>query len=267
MSKDRDKFAVLHAARRVWAVAAIHGEAERLARLQTNLAQRLEPGDRLVYLGNYLGRGRQIRETLDHLLHFRRWLLARPRSFAYDVAYLRGGQEEMWQKLLQIQFAPNPREVLGWMLTQGVGATLAAYGGDPRQGESAAREGPMALTRWSSGLRSAMQSHPGHYQLMATLRRAAFTDDHRLLFVSAGLDPERPLSEQNDSFWWGGTGFSRLGRPYGEFARVIRGHDRSQGGQTDAPFSATIDAGCGFGGPLAAVCFLASGDADDVIEA
>src|SRR5262249_9603135 len=83
--------------------------------------------------------------------HFRRWLLARPRTFAYDIAYLRGGQEEMWQKLLQIQFAPNPREVLGWMLTQGVGATLAAYGGDVRLAGGAARAGPMALTRWCAG--------------------------------------------------------------------------------------------------------------------
>ena len=141
MSKDRDKFAVLHSARRVWAVAAIHGEAARLARLQAALEQRFMPGDRLVYLGNFLGRGPQIRETLDLLLDFRRRLLARPLSFAYDIAYLRGGQEEMWQKLLQIQFAPNPREVLGWMLNQGVGATLAAYGGDPRQAEIAVRDG------------------------------------------------------------------------------------------------------------------------------
>ena len=33
------------------------------------------------------------------------------------------------------------------------------------------------------------------------------------------------------------------------------------------PFSATIDAGCGYGGSLMAVCFLSSGDADDLIEA
>jgi hypothetical protein len=88
-----------------------------------------------------------------------------------------------------------------------------------------------------------------------------------LLFVAEGLDPERPLSEQSDSFWWGGTGFARLDRPYGSFARVVRGHDRSRGGPAKGPFSATIDAGCGFGGPLMAVCFLPSGDADDVIEA
>jgi serine/threonine protein phosphatase 1 len=267
VSRDRDKFAVLRAARRVWAVAAIHGEADRLDRLQIALARRLEPGDRLVYLGNFLGHGAEIRDSLDLMLDFRRWLLARPGSFSYDIAYLRGAQEEMWQKLLQIQFAPNPREVLAWMLDQGVGATLAAYGGNVRQAEMAAREGTLAMTRWTGALRSAMQANPGHFQLMAALRRAAYTDDLRLLFVAEGLDPERPLSEQSDSFWWGGTGFARLDRPYGSFARVVRGHDRSRGGPAKGPFSATIDAGCGFGGPLMAVCFLPSGDADDVIEA
>jgi serine/threonine protein phosphatase 1 len=267
VSKDRDKFAVLHAARRVWAVAAIHGEADRLARLHDTLAPRVKPGDRLVYLGNFLGRGAKIKETVELLLDFRRRFLARPLSFAYDIAYLRGAQEEMWQKLLQIQFAPNPREVLGWMLNQGVGATLVAYGGDPRRGESAIREGALAMTRWSSALRGAMQSYPGHFQLISALRRAAFTDDHGLLFVSGGLDPERPLSEQSDSFWWGGSGFSRFTQAYGGFARVIRGHDRNQGGFASGAFNTTIDAGCGFGGRLVAACFLPSGAAEDLIEA
>jgi serine/threonine protein phosphatase 1 len=267
VSKDRDKFAVLRAARRVWAVAAIHGEAARVARLHQGLEQRFEPGDRLVYLGNILGRGPEVRESVDLILAFRRALLARPFAFASDIAFLRGAQEEMWQKLLQIQFAPNPREVLAWMLHQGVGATLAAYGGDVRQGEAAAREGALAMTRWSGGLRAMMQAQPGHFQLMAALRRAAFTDDHSLLFVSAGLDPERPLSEQSDSFWWGGAGFAGLTRAYGDFGRIIRGYDRSQGGLVNGPFTTTVDAGCGFGGPLVAVCFLPSGDAEELIEA
>jgi serine/threonine protein phosphatase 1 len=258
VSKDRDKFAVLHAARRVWAVAAIHGEAGALARLHTSLAPRLQPGDRLVYLGNFLGRGTQVRETLDELLAFRRWLLARPGAFAYDVAYLRGAQEEMWQKLLQLQFAPNPREVLSWMLTQG---------GDPQQGASHARDGAVAITRWSGTLRNAMQAAPGHFQLMAALRRAAYTDDNGLLFVAAGIDPERPLSEQSDSFWWGGASFGRLDHAYGGFSQVVRGFDRAQGGIQKGPFSITIDSGCGFGGPLVAACLLPTGEIDDLIEA
>ena len=78
LSKDRDKFAVLHSARRVWAVAAIHGEAAAWPGCRPPSSRAPGPGDRLVYLGNFLGGGPPIRETLDQLLDFRRRLLARP---------------------------------------------------------------------------------------------------------------------------------------------------------------------------------------------
>ena len=154
---DRDKFAVLRKCKRVWAVAAIHGEAEKLATLHRALEPRIVAGDRLVYLGNYLGHGPDVRGTLDALLAFRRELIARPGMFAADVAYLRGSQEEMWQKLLQLQFAPNPREVFAWMIEHGAGATLTTYGGEIQQGFVCTRDGPLAITRWTSKLRSAMQ--------------------------------------------------------------------------------------------------------------
>lgn len=264
---DRDKFAVLRRCRRVWAVAAIHGEAERLAALHAVLERRFAPGDRLVYLGNYLGRGPLVAAAVDELLAFRRALLARPGMFAADVAYLRGSQEEMWQKLLQLQFAPNPREVLDWMLSQGVGATLAAYGGDATQGAAAARDGALALTKWTNVLRAGMQSRPGHYLLMSALKRAAYADDHSLLLVHAGIDPQRPLSAQSDSLWWGTGGFSRLDHPYGGFGKVVRGFDRGHPGIEIGPYTATVDAGCGFGGPLIAACFDPAGEIADLIEA
>ena len=61
----------------------------------------------------------------------------------------------MWQKMLQLQFAPNPQDVLRWMLAQGVEGTLRAYGGRPEEGMAAAREGAVRLTRWTNGLREA----------------------------------------------------------------------------------------------------------------
>ena len=48
-------FSVLAPGRRVWAIAAIHGEAERLRALHNEVGARFKTGDRLVYLGNYLG--------------------------------------------------------------------------------------------------------------------------------------------------------------------------------------------------------------------
>lgn len=263
---DQTIFAAIAPGGRLWAVAAIHGEAERLAAVHDRLAPQMQPGDRLVYLGNYCGRGARVAETIDELLVFRRRVMA---SFGDDgdsIVYLRGAQEEMWQKLLQLQFAPNPRQVLDWMLSQGVGATIAAYGGDPRDGFAAAREGILALTRWTSGLRQAMRSRDGHMALMSVLRHAAYCSDQRFLFVHAGVDPSRPLSAQADSFWWGGTGFAGLAESYSGFGLVVRGYDPRHGGVAIGGHSASIDGGCGFGGPLVAACFHPDGRIEPMIE-
>ncbi|WP_157089280.1 metallophosphoesterase family protein [Oceanibaculum pacificum] len=267
MSDDREKFAVLRAGTRFWAVAAIHGEAERLMRLHDLLAPRLVDGDRLVYLGNLIGHGTRIAETMDELLRFRIGFLARPRVFAADVAYLRGNQEEMWDKLLQLQFAPSPPEVLGWMLRQGLEGTLAAYGSSTAEAMGVARQGAVAISRWTGQLRARMQAHGGHARLLSGLKRAAYSEAGGLLFVNAGIDPARPLTAQSDSFWWGGGSFGRIASPYAGFTRVVRGFDPSHGGAAEGEFTATIDAGCGFGGPLAAACFDEQGALLDWIEA
>ena len=115
---DPQRFTDLGRPRRVWAVAAIHGDAGRLAALHGAIRDAIRPGDRVVYLGNMLGRGPHVRATLDEILSFRREVIAAPGFFASDVVFLRGMQEEMWQKCLQLHFAVNPGEVLRWMLDQ-----------------------------------------------------------------------------------------------------------------------------------------------------
>ncbi len=281
VSPKPQRFARLRGARRVWAVSSIHGEARRLEALHQALGPRLLHGDRIVYLGNMVGRGIGVRDTLDELLLFRREVLALPLSFACNVAYLRGSQEEMWQKLLQLQFASDPRGVFEWMLDQGLGATLEAYGFYAEDGLHQAGAGPMQLTRWTSQLRQAIQARPGHYELFGALRRAAYTvdpgdeDDEQaaaprdrgLLFVNAGLDPARPLETQKDSFWWVTAGFGDIQAPYSGFNRVIRGFSPDRPGLELTDFTATLDGGCGFGGPLIAGCFRRDGELVDRLEA
>jgi serine/threonine protein phosphatase 1 len=235
--------------------------------LHDRLVGRFRDGDRLVYLGNCIGRGVSVRAALDELLSFRRAVIGRGAGgFVCDVVFLRGAQEEMWQKLLQLQFATNPREVLQWMLEQGVGATLAAYGADVERGLVAAREGTISLTRWTSGLRGAVNAVPGHAAFFASLRRAAFTEAGGALFVSAGIDPGRPLDAQGDAFWWGGGGFERLDAPFAGFRRVVRGFSRRHEGLIEGAHTLSIDGGCGFGGRLLAVCVDRDGVVADTIE-
>lgn len=227
----------------------------------------MAPRDRVVYLGNYVGLGAEVGATLDELIAFRRWLLARPVTFLDEIAYLRGAQEEMWSKLLQLHFAPNPGEVLRWLLAHGAAATLACYGGDSEQGLRAAREGALALTRWTGSLRTAVSARPGHTPFFSSLRRAAFTGDRRLLFVHAGIDPNRPLHAQSDSFWWASGAFGRIEQPFEGFGTVVRGFDPAKAGLHATACTLSLDAGCGRGGSLLAVRLDPDGTAGDVIEA
>ncbi len=260
------RLAVLTGARRIWAVAAVHGEATPLARVHDAIWERLADGDRVVYLGNLIGRGGEIVATLDELLDFRRAVIGAPGGFACHVVYLRGSQEVMWQQLLQLQFTPDPGAALGWMLPRGVRATLQAYGADIDAGQRAARGGTVALTRWTGDVRRRMQSHPGHHELLARLHSAAHTGPGGTLFVNAGLDPDRPLERQGDLFWWHGSGFSRLDQPYADFARVVRGYDPGRGEPQERPHKLSLDLGCGNGGPLQAVCLDPAGRVLDRVE-
>ena len=264
---DSDVYARFVHAKRVWAVGSIHGEADRLIALHARLAQHLDPGDRLVYLGNYLGAGTGSAATLDSLILFRRLFLARRNAFLGDIAFLRGAQEEMWQKLLELQFAPNPREVLPWMLDHGVDKTLTSYGINAREGLAACREGVLAITRWTAALRSAIDARPGHRVFLNNLRRAAFTDDGQLLFVNAGINPNRPLDLQGDRFWWGDRDILELAEPFAGFRRVLRGFDRAHRGLVETRYAVSIDGGAGFGGQLIAVCVLPDGSIAACIEA
>ena len=265
-ANPKSRLARLSGARRVWAVAAVHGQAARLARLHDAVSGRFRDGDRVVYLGNYLGYGEAIRATIDELLDFRRRVLGLPRGFACDVVFLRGAQEEMWQKLLQLQFAPNPAQLLEWMVRAGIETTVRAYDGDLRQGFAAARDGPRTITRWTLGLREAMNAAPGHTALFSALRHAAYTQEGGVLFVSAAVDPSRPLAAQGDAFWWGRDDILALEAPYEGYRRVVRGVDREHRGLVERQFAVSLDAGAAHGGKLVAACFDGEGRIADLVE-
>ena len=254
-----EAFSILSQARRVWAVAALHAEAGRLREAHEELSARLQPGDRLVYLGNMIGHGTAVVETLNELLSFRRDFLCMPGAEPEDIAYLRGAQEEMWRKLLQIQFAPGPGEVFDWMLRHGLEPVLRGYGVEPKQVPGILREGALGISRWTNSLRAAIRKHPGHDELFGSFRRAAYTRGGELLFVHAGIDPSVPLASQADHLWWGSPGFRTLNQPYAGFRRVISGgNPRGEGAHLDA-FTCCLDGGAGFGGPLNVACFSLDG--------
>jgi len=263
---DPQIFATLTNPRRVWAIGAIHGGLGPLQALHAELAGRLQTGDRLVYLGNIIGRGPDSVEVIDEVIAFRRTFLARFGSFVGDHVILRGAQEEMWRKLSQLQFAPGPSEVLQWMLGQGVDATLQSYGVNAADGMGCCREGAVAITRWTSGLAAVVRGRAGHDEFFAAIRRAALTSGGEILLTAAGIDPDRPVSEQGDAFWWDMGGFARISAPWRGYIRLVRGCDAQNHKPEMGEVTATLDGGAGFGGNLHAACFTLDGKPADWIQ-
>ncbi len=266
MSLDGTHFSILSPKGRIWAIAAVRGDAERLRQLHAMIEDRFERGDRVIYLGDVLGPGPDVIGAVDEILRFRRWVLARP-PFTHpeDVVVLRGSQEEMWRNLLQIQFAAAAGETLRWMEKRGIGVTVKAYGGRLEEGIAATRDGPTALTQWTSRLRGGMRAMPGHGQFHAMLKRAAITADGGMLLVNAGIDPKRALADQQDRFWWDAGGPDRMTGPHPEAALLVRGADPKRRGITREAYWIGLDGGSGEGGPLNALCLSGDGEILDSV--
>lgn len=265
-----EKFAELGTPRRIWAVAAIHGDLERLSTLHDHLAARFSIRDRLVYLGNYLGiESRTNAAVIEELLLFRAALLCKTGMETSDIVYLRGPAEEAWQRLLRLQFAPLPHQMLEKLLLSGVESYLRLYGVSITDTRSIARAGSLTITRWTNQLRSLQRNAPGHEKFMFTMRRAAFTnpdaEQKRALFVPASFDPTRSIDDQGEALWWTAVPFRVTGRAAGAYNRVVRGFDSVNGGADLDDLAVTLDGGCGRGGPLVCGCFTPSGKLTELV--
>lgn len=264
------KFVQLGSPKRIWAVPAIHGESRTLISLHDKILDQFKRGDKLVYLGNYIGHGEDAAGTVSELLAFRRLVLSIQGVYPADLIYLRGSQEEMLQKLLQLQFAPNPTDVLLWTLGQGMTSTLNSYGLCQHDAIEACSKGTMGITKWTALLRQAIKDRPGHDTFFAQLTRAAYTDERSsspLLFVHAGLDYDCRLEDQGDTLWWGAHKFQEIKHNYAPFKKVIRGYDPQHKGLDLNCVKATLDEGCGFGGQLICAAFTAYKNQPEILSA
>ncbi len=267
-----ERFADLGSPRRIWAVAAIHGDVDRLVTLHDHIAHYFSLRDRIVYLGNYLGvESRNNPEVMDELLAFRAALLAKPGVEASDIVHLRGPAEEAWQRLLRLQFAPNPVVALEKLLASGVEAYVRLYGISLNDMRSMARAGSMTITRWTNQLRALQRMAAGHESLTSSMRRTAYSQPSveppykKLLFVPAGFDYTRPLEDQGDTLWWSSTSFIGGSRSQSPYARIVRGFDADNNGLGLQDLAVTLDGGCGRGGPLSCGCFAANGKLLDLV--
>ncbi|HUC61868.1 MAG TPA: metallophosphoesterase family protein [Alphaproteobacteria bacterium] len=229
---------------RVYAIGDIHGRLDLLKDLEYLIGEHAHkaPVARkcIVYLGDYVDRGMQSKEVIDHLLE------GPPAGF--EAVYLKGNHEEFLLHFLEdVRIGPS------W-IANGGGATLYSYGArSPEQGNEQDR---------LSNLRVQLLEllPPSHFDFMSNLPLSHVEGDY--YFVHAGVRPGVPLGEQRaEDMLWIRHLFLDDTRDYGKI--VVHGHTI-----TDAPVVLPnrigIDTGAYASGVL--TCLVLEGTARDFIH-
>ena len=225
--QNQSHFSELKFSKKIWAVGSIHSHFDSFESIKKHILKNFSNGDRLVFLGNIIGFGENSKETLSSVISMRNQLLSKFFLKSEDVVFLRGAQEEMFLKLLQLQTAPNPHDIVKWMFEHGVDKTTSSYGFKKEEITNVSTQGTLSISRWTAKLNKIISDFPGHKEYFSNLYHAAFTDTKKILFVNRGVDVSRPLSAQNDCFWWGYQNFSQLNQPYNTFIKIVRGYESS----------------------------------------
>ena len=213
---------------RIWAIGSLHSSIESFQSIKKYIFSNFTKHDKLIFLGNLIGYNNRSKEILTDVLSFRFDLMAKFKLNHEDIVFLRGAQEEMFSKLLQLQIAPNPREIIDWIFSHGVDQTLVSYNFDPDQFKNIATQGTIQINKLTSKLNKKISEIPGHKDFFSNLKHAAFSESMEVLFVNRGVDLLRPLSAQNDCFWWGYQNFSLINKPYKTFRRIVRGYQSNE---------------------------------------
>ena len=221
---NENKFQEFKDVNKIWAIGSIHSSIESFKSIKNYIISKFRQGDKLIFLGNVIGFRNKSREIITELLALRFYLMAKYNLKHEDIVFLRGAQEEMFSKLLQLQTAPNPIEIIDWMFSHGVDQTIISYEFDPNEFRNIASRGTIQINKLTSKLNYEISKIPGHKEFFSHLKHAAYSDTKKVLFVNRGVDITRPLSAQYDCFWWGYQNFSLIDKPYNTFKRIVRGY-------------------------------------------
>ena len=204
---------------RIFAIGDIHGCHDKLVTLLARLPYEPER-DTLVFIGDYIGRGQQSRQVVEHIMQLRQ---KNPK-----VITLMGNHELMLFEYHRL----GDRNLLEVMRRNGVDATMASYGRSN-----------------IADLRSLSFLPASHRDFLKNLLPIWQTDQY--IFVHAGILPDRPLSEQDqDTFCWIRDLFLNEEHDFGK--RVIFGHTPFNTPLV-TPTKIGIDTGAVYGNLLTAV--------------
>lgn len=190
---------------RIYAVGDIHGCSGLLrALLKLIVTDDLQRHDveikKLIFLGDYVDRGPNSKETLDILLH------ELPEGF--DTIFLKGNHEAILLEALEDQ-----KKADMWLINGGI-ETLASYGIKKPSGDKG-----FTIEKQLHSFKKSLL--PEHLAFLTTLQLSHQCGDY--FFAHAGIDPDRSLDQQTDrDLMWIRDPFIYSNRDFGKI--VVHGH-------------------------------------------
>lgn len=203
-SRRRKRLAQIPQGTRAYAVGDVHGRADLLAQLFSEIDADLNahPAPRAIHvlLGDYIDRGPDSRQVLDLLV---------ARSQRHETIFLKGNHEVLLEEFLR-----NPESFTIWRDVGGID-TLLSYGIRPSSNPDAAEQIMLAQ-------RLADVLPPAHRQFFRNLKRSFSCGD--FFFVHAGVRPGVPLSQQADEdLFWIRDEFLNSEERFGKI--IVHGHN------------------------------------------
>ena len=181
--EKQNNFIELNNASRIWAIGSIHSNLNAFNSIKDFIFKNFKQNDKLVFLGNVIGLGDKSKETLSSIIDLRFNLMSKFKLKPEEIVFLRGAQEEMINKILQLHIAPNPIEIIDWMFDHGVDKTLNSYGYNKDEIANIASSGTVSISKWTSKFNQTIIDNPGHKEYFLNLKHAAYSSSKKILLL------------------------------------------------------------------------------------
>tara|TARA_A100000164_G_C21927259_1_gene783754 strand:- start:2292 stop:3005 length:714 start_codon:yes stop_codon:yes gene_type:complete len=227
-----------------FAIGDIHGCLSQLTSLHKNILNydKFNPkNDLLIYLGDYIDRGKYSKDVIDQILKLK--------NNNIKTINLMGNHDEF-----MIDFILNKKNNIKNWVNFGADQTFRSYGVEVVEYIKDGFDDEV-VDKLRNTLLNKMDNT--HLDFFKNLEISYSSENY--LFVHAGIDPDKKLSEQSEKDYLWSRSEKFFSKDFKSEKIIVHGHTPEENIINDA-FRINIDSGCYFSGKLSCACLSDAND-------
>ena len=227
-----------------FAIGDIHGCLSQLTSLHKNILNydKFDPkNDLLIYLGDYIDRGKYSKDVIDQILKLK--------NNNIKTINLMGNHDEF-----MIDFILNKKNNIKNWVNFGADQTFRSYGVEVVEYIKDGFDDEV-VDKLRNTLLNKMDNT--HLDFFKNLEISYSSENY--LFVHAGIDPDKKLSEQSEKDYLWSRSEKFFSKDFKSEKIIVHGHTPEENIINDA-FRINIDSGCYFSGKLSCACLSDAND-------